>query len=115
MTPATRHLLNDETFALVKPGAHLVNVARGGLVDTEALRRALDAGRIGRASLDCVEPEPLPAGHWIYADPRVRLSPHISWNGPEAHAGLIERFVENVGRYRRGEPLAHRVDPAEQY
>jgi len=114
-TPATRHLLRDETFASMKPGAHLVNVARGGLVDQEALRRALDAGLVGLAPLDCVEPEPLPSGHWLYEHPRVRLTPHISWAGPESHAGLMDRFVENLGRYVAGEALAYRVDPDEQY
>ena len=114
-TPATRHLLCDETFAMMKPGVHLVNVARGGLVDQEALRRALDVGRVGLATLDCVDPEPLPAGHWIYDHPKVRLTPHISWAGPESHEGLMERFVENLERFLRGEALEYRVDPDERY
>lgn len=114
-TPATRHLLRDETFALMKCGVHLVNVARGGLVDQDALRRALDSGRVGRATLDCVEPEPLPAGHWLYEHPRVHLTPHVSWAGPESHAGLMERFIENLERFAAGEPLAYRVDPDERY
>ncbi|MEM9176785.1 MAG: NAD(P)-dependent oxidoreductase [Myxococcota bacterium] len=114
-TPATRHLLNDGTFALMKPGAHFVNVARGGLVHQEALRRALDAGRVGLATLDCVEPEPLPEGHWLYTHPKVRLTPHISWAGPGSHAGLMERFLANLERFVAGEPLADRVDPEEQY
>lgn len=114
-TPATRHLLRDETFAWMKPGAHLVNVARGGLVDQDALRRALDSGRVGLATLDCVEPEPLPAGHWLYEHPQVRLSPHISWAGPESHSGLMDRFVENLERFVANEPLEYRVDPDERY
>lgn len=114
-TPATRHLLCDETFASMKPGVHLVNVARGGLVDQDALRRALDSGRVGLASLDCVEPEPLPEGHWLYDHPRVRLTPHISWAGPESHTGLMDRFVENLERFLAGESLAYRVDPDERY
>lgn len=114
-TPATRHLMNDRAFAAMKPGAHLVNVARGGLVDQEALARALADGIVGLASLDCVEPEPLPAGHWLYAHPQVRLSAHVSWSAPGSHEGLIEPFVENLGRHRRGEPLAYRVDPEERY
>ena len=114
-TKATHHLLNDETFAMMKPGAHLVNVARGGLVDQDALRRALERGQVGLATLDCVDPEPLPAGHWLYEHPRVRLTPHISWAGPNSHLGLMERFVENLGRYSAGEPLEYQVDPVEQY
>ena len=114
-TKATRHLLDDVAFGWMKPGVHLVNVARGGLVDQAALLRALDAGRVGLATLDCVEPEPLPAGHWLYAHPKVRLTPHISWNGPQAHAGLMDPFVENLGRFLADEPLVYRVDPEAQY
>lgn len=114
-TKATRHLFDDAAFAAMKPGAHLVNIARGGLVDQEALRRALDGGRLGRATLDCVEPEPLPAGHWLYAHPRVRLSAHISWSGSDSNEVILERFLENLGRFERGEPLLYRVDPEQGY
>ena len=114
-TPATRHLLNDETFARMKHGVHLVNVARGGLVDQDALRRALDSGQVGLATLDCVDPEPLPEGHWLYTHENVRLTPHISWAGPESHSGLMDPFVENFGRYVQGDPLDFLVDPEEHY
>ena len=80
--PATRHLLDEAAFAAVKPGVHLVNVARGSLVDQDALLRALDDGRVAMASLDVVDPEPLPDGHPLYRHPSVRLSPHISWSSP---------------------------------
>jgi phosphoglycerate dehydrogenase-like enzyme len=109
-TRATAQLLDDAAFAQLKPGAHLVNVARGALVDHDALRRALDDGRVGLASLDCVDPEPLPAGHWLYEHPQVRLSPHTSWSMPGAFDLLIEPFVENLRRDLAGEALAHRVD-----
>ena len=99
----------------MKPGVHLVNVARGGLVDQEALRRALDSDRVGLATLDCVDPEPLPEGHWLYSHPRVRLSAHISWASPGSYEGLMERFIENLGRFRRGEELAYQVDQEEGY
>ena len=110
VTGSTRGLLDDEAFARAKPGLHLVNVARGELVDQDALRRALDDGRVALASLDCVHPEPLPAGHWLYSHPKVRLSPHISWSMPGAFELLIEPFVENLRRFRAGEPLLHVVD-----
>jgi phosphoglycerate dehydrogenase-like enzyme len=90
---------------------HLVNVARGELVDQDALRRALDDGRVGLASLDVVDPEPLPAGHWLYAHPRVRVSAHVSWSMPGAFDLLIEPFIENLRLYRDGRPLRHAVDP----
>jgi phosphoglycerate dehydrogenase-like enzyme len=114
-TPATRHLFDRALFAAIKPGAHLVNVARGSLVDQEALRQALDDGRIAAASLDAVEPEPLPEGHWLYTHPRVRLSPHISWHMPGAADLLIEPFIDNLRRFQAGEPLTGVVDVAAGY
>jgi phosphoglycerate dehydrogenase-like enzyme len=114
-TPETRHLVGREALAAAKPGLHLVNVSRGSLVDQEALREALDAGRVARASLDVCEPEPLPEGHWLYAHPRVRLSPHISWSAPGALERLFATFVENLRRWREGAPLAGQVDLARGY
>jgi phosphoglycerate dehydrogenase-like enzyme len=115
LTPATHHLLGTQAFAMMKPGVHLVNISRGGLVDHDALRNALGDDGVALASLDCVEPEPVPEGHWLYSHPRVRLSAHVSWNAPAAYDGLIDPFVENLGRYRRGEELGYRVDPKEGY
>jgi phosphoglycerate dehydrogenase-like enzyme len=109
-TAATRHLVDRTIIAAVKPGAHLVNVARGTLVDQDALRAALDDGRVAMASLDAVEPEPLPAGHWLYDHPRVRLSPHVSWNAPGAADVLLDRFIDNLRRWLAGEPLTGLVD-----
>jgi phosphoglycerate dehydrogenase-like enzyme len=114
-TPRTHHLLDTSTFALVKPGVHLVNIARGGLVDQDALRAALDDGRVAMATLDTVDPEPLPAGHWMYTHPRVRLSPHVSWSSPEGYRRIFDLFLENLGRYLREEPLEGVVDPVERY
>ena len=114
-TPATRHLVGAELLAAAKPGLHLVNVARGSLVDGDALREALDAGRVARASLDTVDPEPLPAGHWMYAHPRVFVSAHVSWSGPGSLEGLTDAFAENLERWRAGEPLHHVVDVATGY
>jgi phosphoglycerate dehydrogenase-like enzyme len=109
-TKETRHLLDREALTRVKPGVHLVNVARGELVDQAALRDALDDGRISLASLDCVDPEPLPAGHWLYEHPKVRLSPHTSWSAPGALDRLLDPFLENLRHYLAGEPLDGLVD-----
>ncbi len=114
-TDETRGLIDAAVLARVKRGVHLVNVARGELVDQNALRRALDDGRVGLASLDCVHPEPLPAGHWLYSHPRVRLSPHTSWSMPGAFDLLIAPFLDNLRRYRAGEPLVYRVDVEHGY
>ena len=96
-------------------GLHLMNVARGGLIDQGALRIALEDGRIARASLDVADPEPLPEGHWLFTHPGVRLSPHISWSMPGAFDLLMKTFIDNVGRYRRGEPLEGEVKPSLGY
>jgi phosphoglycerate dehydrogenase-like enzyme len=109
-TPDTRHLLDADAFAAMRPGVHVVNIARGSLIDQDALRAALDEGRVAMASLDTVDPEPLPASHWMYSDPRVRLSPHISWSMPGASDVLVATFIENLRRYVAGDPLLGVVD-----
>jgi phosphoglycerate dehydrogenase-like enzyme len=114
-TEETHHLMDSAAFAALKPGVHLVNVARGRLVDQEALRVALDDGRVARASLDTVDPEPLPAGHWLYTHPRVRLSPHISWSAPTTMPKTFGLFVDNLGRFRAGRPLCGLVDLVARY
>lgn len=114
-TPATQHLLDDAAFDAVKPGVHLVNIARGTLVDQDALRRALDDGRVAMATLDTVTPEPLPAGHWLYTHPKVRVSAHVSWSSPHAWARIVQAFADNLARYVAGEPLVGVVDPDEGY
>jgi phosphoglycerate dehydrogenase-like enzyme len=114
-TPRTHHLLDADAFALMRPGVHLINIARGGLVDQDALRTALDDGRVAMATLDTVDPEPLPAGHWMFTHPRVRLSPHVSWSSPEGARKIFDLFLENVGRYLRGEALEGVVDKDERY
>ena len=71
LTEETHHIVDDELMNLMKPGAHLVNIARGDILDQEALFENLESGQISIASLDVVTPEPLPEGHWLYSDPRV--------------------------------------------
>lgn len=115
LTPRTEHLLDRAAFATVKPGVHLVNIARGRLVDQDALHDALDDDRVAMATLDTVDPEPLPAGHWLYEHPKVRLSAHISW---ASHLGIdstVDLFVDNLRRYAAGRPLQDVVNPDEGY
>jgi phosphoglycerate dehydrogenase-like enzyme len=114
-TPATRQLLGAEALAGVKPGVHVVNVSRGSLIDQVALLDALDDGRVARATLDVADPEPLPSGHPLYAHPRVRLSPHVSWSAPGALSRLVDRFVANLRSYVAGQPLAGVVDRVAGY
>jgi phosphoglycerate dehydrogenase-like enzyme len=114
-TTRTQRLIDADVLAQVKPGIHIVNIARGALVDQEALRVALDDDRVAMATLDTVDPEPLPEGHWLYEHPKVRLSAHISWYEPQIQRAALEIFVDNLGRFRRGEELREIVDADEGY
>jgi phosphoglycerate dehydrogenase-like enzyme len=114
-TTRTRHLIDADAFASMKTGVHLVNIARGGLVDQDALRTALDDGTVAMATLDTVDPEPLPAGHWLYSHPKVRLTAHVSWYTPDLQQAAFEILLENIGRYLKQEPLLHVVDLDEGY
>ena len=109
-TEATARLIDVDALASCRRGVHLVNVARGSLVDNDALLGALDDGTVAAASLDVVDPEPLPAGHPFYRHPGVRLTPHISWSGPTSLSRTMELFVDNLRRFRAGEPLHGLVD-----
>jgi phosphoglycerate dehydrogenase-like enzyme len=104
-TDATFHVVNTDSLRLLRPGAHLVNIARGSLVDQEALRGALDDGTVARASLDVTDPEPLPAGHWLFSHPQVFLTPHASWAGPPMFEAATVLFCDNLARFLNGEPL----------
>jgi phosphoglycerate dehydrogenase-like enzyme len=114
-TSATERLLDAGAFAAVKRGVHLVNIARGSLIDQDALRGALDDGRVARASLDVADPEPVPAGHWLYEHPDVRLTAHISWSAPGTFDNLTGYFLDNLDRYLADEPLEGVVDISEGY
>ena len=114
-TDETHHLMDAAAFGALKHGAHLVNIARGTLVDQDALKVALDEGRVARASLDTVEPEPLPEGHWLYSHPSVRLSPHISWSAPGTMDKTVRLFADNLARFRSGGSLSGLVDPVARY
>ncbi|MFL1390431.1 D-isomer specific 2-hydroxyacid dehydrogenase family protein [Pseudomonas tritici] len=105
LTEATRHIINRDVLGSAKPGLHLINIARGGLLDQEALLEALDNGQVGLASLDVTEPEPLPDGHPLYTHPRVRLSPHTSAISTRSKEEIAETFLANLERYLRGSNL----------
>lgn len=114
-TPRTHEMIDASVLAAAEPGLHLVNVSRGELIEESALRAALDDGTVAMASLDVFHEEPLPEGHWMYGHPRVRVSPHVSWSSPGAIDEAFDLFLDNVARWRRGEPLEGEVDLAEGY
>ncbi|NUS25216.1 MAG: 2-hydroxyacid dehydrogenase [Streptomyces sp.] len=104
LNDSTRSLVNGEFLARMKDGALLVNVARGGVVDTKALLAELESGRL-TAALDVVDPEPLPAGHPLWQAPGVLISPHVG--GPtSAFLPRAKRLlVDQLGRFVNQEPL----------
>jgi len=116
LTTSTRHLLDRSAFAKAKPGIHVVNVARGPIIDHEALLEAIELGTVSRASLDVVEPDPLPPGHPLLDHPAVFITPHVSWSGGDGHLDqLVDNFVENLARWQLGEPLHGLVDTTAGY
>ena len=111
-TPATRRLIDAAALAALPPGAVLVNVARGALVDEAALAGALRSGRLGAAVLDVFEQEPLPAESPLWDLPNLYASAHSSVSVDRYLDDVFDLFADNVARFVRGEPLRNRVDMA---
>jgi phosphoglycerate dehydrogenase-like enzyme len=111
LSDATRHLVDALFLERMKPGALLVNVGRGGLVDTDALQAAAAAGRV-RAALDVTDPEPLPADHPLWRTPGVLISPHVGGNTSAFLPRMRRCAAAQIGRWRAGEPLADVVRTA---
>ena len=109
-TPATHHLMNARALAAMKPGATLVNVARGSLLDDPALIDAMRSGHIGASVLDVTEQEPLPADSELWDLPNVYLSAHSSVSVDRYNDDVFELFEENLRRFVRGETLRNVVD-----
>jgi D-3-phosphoglycerate dehydrogenase len=103
LTDATRHLIDADRLARVRPGAVLVNTARGGLVDEAALLAALDAGRLRGAGLDVFEEEPLPADHPLRDRAQVVLTDHTGWYSDASLDELQRGAATEAARVLRGE------------
>jgi D-3-phosphoglycerate dehydrogenase / 2-oxoglutarate reductase len=110
LTPENRHLLDARAFARMKPGAFVVNVARGALVDEVALLDALGSGRVAGAALDVFEEEP-PMNRALLEHPQVIATPHLGASSAEAQARAGADVVDEVLRALRGEPLTAEVAP----
>jgi phosphoglycerate dehydrogenase-like enzyme len=112
----TRHLLDVRRLALLEPGAYLINVARGGVVDESALLDALTEGRLRGAALDVFESEPLPPGHPFTKVDNVILTPHTAGTVVEAQVRILKHVKANLARLVAGEPLEGVVNgaPSEQ-
>jgi D-2-hydroxyacid dehydrogenase (NADP+) len=112
LTPDTERILDARRLALLPPGARVVNVGRGPLVDEAALIAALAEKRLAGAALDVFAIEPLPAESPLWRMPNVIVTPHSSGTSPGNHVRACEIFVDNVGRFARGEPLRNEIRPA---
>lgn len=111
LTPDTAGLIDAAAIASIKPGAILVNVGRGGVIDEEALTEALRSGRLAGAALDVFATEPLPAESPLWEMPNVLVTPHTAALSWQENDRIVALFCENLGRYLRGEELRNRVDP----
>lgn len=114
-TQRTAGMISRTRIETMKDGAILLNVGRGQIVDTEALCDALESGKLMGAGLDVVDPEPLPPEHRLWRIPTAVITPHISGLSKGIDDRIIKIYIENLGRFCRGEPLTNRVDRAAGY
>ncbi len=115
LTSQTRHLVDAAALAAMKPNAILINIARGDVVDEQALVAALEQGKIGGAALDVFAEEPLPEGHPFWKLPNVIISPHVGGFTPHYDDRATDIFAENLRRHIAGEPLLNVVDRSRGY
>jgi len=115
LTPQTRGLLDAETLAACKPGAYLVDVSRGGIVDHNALVKALQERRLAGAALDVFPEEPLPPKSPLWELPNVIITPHIAGISPHYDERAVEMFAANLARYVNGQPPYNLFDPKRGY
>jgi phosphoglycerate dehydrogenase-like enzyme len=111
----TTGLIGRRELAAMAPHAVLINVARGPVVDEDALLEALRARRIGGAALDVFREEPLPPAHPLWELPGVLLSPHCVGGSPLEHERIVDIFTDNLARYLRGHPMRNLVDKQRGY
>lgn len=110
LTADTHHLIGERELAAMKPGAALINIARGEVVDWDAQVAALDSGRLRASYTDVTAPEPLPDGHPLWSVPSLFITPHNSGLQPNYFGKAAHRFAENLRRFINNEPLHDIVD-----
>lgn len=115
LTPETEGLIDAEALALMKPGGYLINIARGQIVDQDALVAALRSGHLAGAGLDVTTPEPLPPDHPLWRLPNVVITPHVASRAELTRERGDALFAENLRRFGAGEPLLNVVDKRAGY
>jgi phosphoglycerate dehydrogenase-like enzyme len=108
-------MIDAAAFAAMKPGARLIDVARGGIVEVAALKAALDSGHLAGAALDVFDPEPMPESSPFWDMENVMVTPHSSGVFPGWDLKALEIFAENAKRRLAGQPLENIVDPTRGY
>lgn len=105
LNDATRHLINKETLAMMKPSAFIINSARGALIDEQALIEAINQKVIAGAGLDVQEVEPLREDSPLYTMDNVIITPHMGWRGLETRQRLVSMIGDNIKAFREGSPI----------
>jgi phosphoglycerate dehydrogenase-like enzyme len=111
LTDESRGMMGPKQFDLMRQGALLVNAARGGVVQTDALVDVLNVGRI-RAAIDVTDPEPLPEGHPLWQCPNLLITPHVGGSSPQFAPRALKIAAHELRRYMMGEPLRNVVQAA---
>jgi phosphoglycerate dehydrogenase-like enzyme len=114
-TETTKNMFGADEFEAMKPTAFLIDVSRGGIIETKALINALKEQKIAGAALDVFDEEPLPSDSPLWKLPNLMITPHISGNTPYYNERAVELFTENLLRYLADLPLFNRIDLEQGY
>jgi phosphoglycerate dehydrogenase-like enzyme len=115
LSDATRGLIGATQIELLPRGSFIINLARGGVLDQDALIAALRSGQLAGAGLDVTTPEPLPPGHPLWSTPNVLITPHFTPALPDKAARSLDIIVQNFERYRAGRPMLNQLTPEDIY
>jgi phosphoglycerate dehydrogenase-like enzyme len=115
LTDQTNRLIGRAQFERMKPSMFIVNIARGDIIDQDALIDALNTGRIAGAGLDVFIPDPLPDGHPLYTTKNVVLTPHVSGVSHMLWRRVMDIWIENIRRFMVGRPLINQIDKRRGY
>jgi phosphoglycerate dehydrogenase-like enzyme len=115
LTKETRGLFDDAAFDAMKPGAYIVNVTRGPIIDLDAITKAVQSGKLGGAGLDVHPVEPLPEDHVLWTMPNVVITPHTAGASQYRARRNVGRFIANLRHWRNGEALEGEIDKQKGY